>query len=332
LSTRMPTALRSVSVLVLLGLAACGGNGGSKNSEEPIVGEPTKVVATVDGKEITLAEVDQVLRAWKSGRFPDVDLTASQGVLQRKALDNLVDQRLLYRAAQAAGTEPAQEEVEAQIQQIRARFPSKEVYEQTLAQEGYNEADMIEAYRTDRAVRMFVQKAYLDTVQVSPEQARRHFETHPDEFVRPGRIRARHILLRVAQGASPEEDAAVRAKMDALARRVAAGEDFVSLAIAASEDGSAANGGDLGFFARGQMVAPFEDAAFALALGEVSAPVRSAFGYHLIRLEERQPAGAFQFEEVAEPLFQKLRQERTDEHLQAFLAEQRKKVKVKRMV
>jgi peptidyl-prolyl cis-trans isomerase C len=103
-----------------------------------------------------------------------------------------------------------------------------------------------------------------------------------------GRVRARHILLRVPEGASDAQVDSVRQAAEALRTRILAGEDFATLAETYSQDtGSGANGGDLGTFGRGEMVPPFEAAAFALDVGEVSPVVETAFGFHIIRVEEK---------------------------------------------
>jgi hypothetical protein len=102
-------------------------------------------------------------------------------------------------------------------------------------------------------------------------------------------IRARHILLRIPAEATPEQREQLRQQAEQLRQRAAGGENFATLATQYSQDpGSAQRGGDLGFFGRGRMVAPFEEAAFRLQDGEVSPVVESPFGYHVIRVEERR--------------------------------------------
>lgn len=102
------------------------------------------------------------------------------------------------------------------------------------------------------------------------------------------RVRARHILVSVAQDASTEDQQLALAKAISITQRLNGGEDFAALAGQVSDDtGSAAQGGDLGFFGRGQMVKEFEDAAFSLPIGQISEPVKSQFGYHIIRVEEK---------------------------------------------
>jgi parvulin-like peptidyl-prolyl isomerase len=109
-----------------------------------------------------------------------------------------------------------------------------------------------------------------------------------DEELPGGTIRARHILLQIPQGAAPAQEDSVRALAEALRTRILAGEDFAGLAMEYSQDaGSGATGGDLGTFSRGTMVPPFEEAAFALEVGELSEVVETNYGLHLIRVDER---------------------------------------------
>jgi parvulin-like peptidyl-prolyl isomerase len=105
----------------------------------------------------------------------------------------------------------------------------------------------------------------------------------------PGaQVRARHILLRFPENATPAQIDSVRALAESLRGRLEAGEDFATLARQYSQDtGSGANGGDLGSFGRGEMVPPFEEAAFALDVGEISPVVETTFGLHIIRVDER---------------------------------------------
>ena len=101
------------------------------------------------------------------------------------------------------------------------------------------------------------------------------------------RVRARHILISVPQDASESDQQLALAKAISITQRLNSGEDFATLAQQFSDDtGSGAQGGDLGFFGRGQMVKEFEDAAFSLPIGQISEPVKSQFGYHIIRVEE----------------------------------------------
>tara|TARA_R110000823_G_scaffold295738_5_gene415667 strand:+ start:50740 stop:51672 length:933 start_codon:yes stop_codon:yes gene_type:complete len=125
--------------------------------------------------------------------------------------------------------------------------------------------------------------------------AREHYKANPERYARPERISAAHILIRTDERS--EEEAAALAKE--LHARIVAGEDFSAIAREYSEDGSAGNGGELGFFQRGKMVPQFEEVAFALdEPGDMSSPVKTEFGYHIIMLRDRTPSGEFPFDEV----------------------------------
>ncbi len=116
-----------------------------------------------------------------------------------------------------------------------------------------------------------------------------YYKDNPGRFDRKKRVHARHVLVRVDPKAGAADQEAARKRIDAAAERVRKGEDFAKVASEMSEDpGSKAHGGDLGFFGPGVMAKEFEDAAFALHAGQVSAPVRTPFGWHLIKVEEVQ--------------------------------------------
>ena len=147
-------------------------------------------------------------------------------------------------------------------------------------------------------------------VEMTDEQLAQYYEQHKEEFRREEQVRARHILFKLAQQAGAEEEARVRGEAETTLQRIQAGEDFAALASQLSEDPvSAQQGGDLGFFKRGEMVKPFEETAFGLKPGVVSDPVRTDFGYHLIKVEEMQEAGYEPVEAVRTELRTRLARE-----------------------
>lgn len=145
-------------------------------------------------------------------------------------------------------------------------------------------------------------ETYSKEVTIDKERVREHYELNLDSYRKPERIRARHILLKLDQNAPAAEEAKVKARAEALLKEAKEGKDFAELAKANSQGPTAPKGGDLGFFTRGRMVKPFEDAAFALKAGQVGGPVRTPFGYHLIKVEEREPAAVREFETVQEEI------------------------------
>ena len=136
------------------------------------------------------------------------------------------------------------------------------------------------------------QSKLREKLKPSPAEIQAYYQAHADDFPVPERVHAEHVLIKVAKDATPAEDAAARKKAEDVLARAKKGEDFSELARKYSDDpGSKAQGGDLPPFSRGQMVPPFEEAAFSMAPGEIRGPVKSDFGYHVIKLLAKLPAG-----------------------------------------
>lgn len=153
-------------------------------------------------------------------------------------------------------------------------------------------------------------KKILGTVTVSDEEAKEFYEANPNLFVTPAQIRASHILV-------AEED-----KANELYAKIQSGESFEELAIDNSTCPSGVNGGDLNFFSKGQMVPEFEDVAYTLEIGQISEPVKTQFGYHIIKLTEKNEDQQHSFEEVLPNIIQNLTAQKQNEtyfaHIEAL--------------
>jgi peptidyl-prolyl cis-trans isomerase D len=137
-------------------------------------------------------------------------------------------------------------------------------------------------------------KVHVDDAQLKTYYDEQKAKT-PERFTQPEQRRVRHILFQVAD---PKDDAAAKAKAEAALQRAQKGEDFGKLAQELSQDtGSAKNGGDLGWAERSRYVGPFADAAFSMKEGEIKGPVKTQFGYHILKLEGIQPATVKTFEQ-----------------------------------
>lgn len=155
--------------------------------------------------------------------------------------------------------------------------------------------------------------------EVSEEQLNTFYQDNKDQFVRPEEVKAAHILIKIPQDPSSEEEAAAQQEINRIATRIEQGEAFSELAREASQGPSASRGGDLGWFSRGSMAKPFEEAAFSLQPGEVSDPVRTRFGLHLIKLEDKRPAGVKSLAEVKETIRSWLAEDKAADNLEDTL-------------
>ncbi|HUP60145.1 MAG TPA: peptidyl-prolyl cis-trans isomerase [Thermoanaerobaculia bacterium] len=153
-----------------------------------------------------------------------------------------------------------------------------------------------------RIVRYLIADYAKLRTQITPGEAelRKRYDAQKAQFTTPEAARVLHILVKVDPTATPDVDAAARARAESLVAQLRGGADFGALAQANSEDpSSAGNGGDMGFVERGQTVEPFERAIFSIPLNTISNPIRTTeFGYHIVKVTERRPAGVRPFEEV----------------------------------
>ncbi|MFI5395728.1 MAG: SurA N-terminal domain-containing protein [Candidatus Binatia bacterium] len=167
---------------------------------------------------------------------------------------------------------------------------------------------------------------FAGEVQISDADAKGYYDERVAEYEKPEQVHARHILLRYAPDANDQEKANVRKHAEEVMAKVKAGGDFAALAKQYSEDSSAAQGGDLGSFSRGKMVPSFEQAAFALAPGEISDLVESPFGLHIIKVEGKEEARTQTLDEVKSQIVAKLTQEKARDTARARAEAARAKV------
>lgn len=157
-------------------------------------------------------------------------------------------------------------------------------------------------------------KLVENQVSVTDPEIEAYYKDHQDLFSRPEERQARHILFKVDPGADEATVTALEAKARQVAARIRGGEDFARLAAEFSDDpGSKGNGGDLGFFGRGRMVPEFDQAAFSQSVGVVGDPIRTSFGFHIIRVEAVRPAGMQPLAEVKEQVKSQIRYPRLRE-------------------
>jgi foldase protein PrsA len=232
----------------------------------------SQVVATVNGEEIMQDELFEALYAQGGGK---------------DALDQLITRRLIVQEGEQAGITVSEEDLDAEVDSIilESFQGSEEAFLSALDYYGISE----ESFREDARLNMLVRKLALEQINPTDEDVRTYFEEHRYLFDQAEEVEARHILV------ESEE------LVNEIAAMLADGDDFAALAAVHSLDQSNKDsGGNLGFFSRGMMVEEFEEVAFALEVGEISDPVQTSFGYHLIEVLDRKEADEADFDTVSE--------------------------------
>ena len=301
-------------------------------SLQPFPAQLPEVLARVNGEAITRTEFDRAVQALESRAGGPIPAEQRDQVM-RRVLDQLVGYKVLLQEAGARKIEVPDNEVDARLTQIRGQFPSEEAFTQMLAERKLTLEQVRSDARQDMAISKMIDGEIAARVAVTPEQVTDFYAKNPDQFKQGDSVRASHILIGVPRGADAPARAQARAKAEQVLTEVKAGKDFAALAKEHSSDpGSAANGGDLGFFQQGQMVGPFNDAAFSMAPGATSDLVETDFGLHIIKGVEKKAGRTIPLEEVKPQVEQYLQQLNRQEQTELFVNGLKAKGKVEVLI
>ncbi len=278
LSEKLKVYLKPQLLIIVLLAVAVVVLGAILLQQEPL---RDRAVATVNGEPITEGELFEVMYA--------------QG--GREALDQLVTRKLIAQEAEKVGISVSEAELDEEINAIveESFQGSQDEFVTVLEYYGLS----LEEFKEDARLNLLVRKLALEQVDPSEEEAREYFAENLHMFEQPEEIEARHILVET------EEEA------EEVMGLLEEGADFVELAAQYSTDVSNKDeGGYLGLFGRGAMVGEFEEAAFALDVGEISDPVNTDFGYHIIEVLDRKEEQKVSFEDVSEEVMDVLVEEK----------------------
>ena len=287
--------------------------------------DPEDAVATVNGVAILREDYENAveqtrLRFAQQGRnISDPEMES----FRTEILDQLIAEELLYQEALRQGLEAGDQAVDSQYQQMRSQFETDEQWQQALSSNNTSEEELRSQISRNNLIQQVITDAVGDSTQVSQEEIQEFYENNPEFFEQGEQIAARHILISTE---GLEDDAAIedaRQRAQDVRQELVDGADFATLAQERSEGPSASRGGELGTFGRGQMVPPFEEAAFALEEGEISQVVETQFGFHVIQVTEKMDGGTAPVEQVSANIEQYLGQQKRADALAAYVEQLR---------
>ncbi|MBW1981790.1 MAG: peptidylprolyl isomerase [Deltaproteobacteria bacterium] len=289
------------------------------------------VVARVNGTDISQSDFDSEMsrvldRMQTSGKAPS---NTEMAKLRQNVLDQLIARELLYQEARKKGIKPDQKTVDEQYTALEGRFPSENDFKAALTAMGLNETKLKSQLERNLAIKELVDTRIVKDVAVTDAETKAYYDSHPDLFRRPAQVRASHILVKLPANADDAQKAAALKKIKAVQEKVKKGGDFSALAKEYSEGPSAEKGGDLGYFGRGQMVVPFEKAAFALQPGQVSDVVQTRFGYHLIKVTDKKPESQIAYADIKERLGNYLKQQKVQQEVKIYVDDLKKEADIK---
>jgi parvulin-like peptidyl-prolyl isomerase len=255
-----------------------------------------QTLVTVNGVAISQKDVDTELMNATQGRFNQVPAD-KQAEFRKQVLQQLIAKELIFEDAKKTGVLKSKE-FKDEFEKIKKRIEK------------------------DLAIQVW-QKRELDKIKVSDKKLKDYYNKNKDEFIEKESVHARHILVKTEDEAKKIVSELKSLKADALKDR------FIALAKEKSTGPSGPNGGDLGYFAQGQMVPEFNDKVFSMKVGTISQPVKTQFGYHVIYLEDKKDKKTRPFAEVKTFIEQRLKMEKFKTIIQAKMKALQEKADIK---
>lgn len=274
-------------------------------------------------------ELDRLVRFY-SDHMPPEEIRAQLPALRARARRQAVGAKLLIMEAERLDLVVPEADITRRFQALVQQSGGPEGFQRLLQKQGLSEGQVRQSIERGRRVDLLIAKIGGDVPEPTEQQIQAHFLEHREEYRRPERANASHILVRVEKDAPAADRAAARQRTEAILERLRDGADFAAEAAAHSDCPSGKQaGGSLGWFGRGMMVPEFDRAVFSMAVGALSEIIESPFGFHIIHKAGQEAGGAAEFDDVRERVRDFLRHAWRGAAIAEYVEELRAKADVK---
>jgi peptidyl-prolyl cis-trans isomerase C len=290
-----------------------------------------KMPVRVNGKLITDQEIaaeEERINQHLSLQVPLEQLEQMKDFVKQQAINSLVNRTLLWEAMESEGIEASDEEIDERMEMLKSKFESPEAYSQQLASLGITNKDLRLEMGKSLRLEILLQKHVGEIPEPTEAELASFYNENRERFKQPELVRASHILIKAEPGESAPERAAKRLEAAKLLGEIHNGADFAGIASRHSACPSKERGGDVGYFPRGRMVEAFEKAAFAMKPGEVSDVFESPFGYHIVKVTEKQPEQTAPFEAAKDDICTFLMDQRREKAVKVYTDRLREKADI----
>jgi peptidyl-prolyl cis-trans isomerase C len=312
--------MMTVAVFIIIGYSGCGSKEEKKAAVQPVMApapvinaapeavtalpvasaaspkaEPNKtdvasnIAVEVDGKKLTKDQLDadmQKQMTMLKSQIPADSLEQAKVEIRRRLVDEFVVRTLLAKEVGLKKVTATEKEVADVLESMKSQLPAGVTMDEMLKQNKIDAAKMRDEIGMNIRISKLVQQELGGKVKIADKEISDFYNKNLEKFKKPESVHARHLLIATASGDTDKIKTEKRTKAEDLRKQLVSGADFAELAKKNSDCPSKENGGDLGTFTRGQMVKPFEDAAFSQEKNAIGPVVQTDFGYHIIQVIE----------------------------------------------
>jgi peptidyl-prolyl cis-trans isomerase C len=290
-----------------------------------------KVVARVNGQPVyenQLAEgVNKSLKKWKKYGMKQ-QTPALTYRLQTKALNKVIDDELVIQAAQQIKVTDLDKKVDQKIRDMKKRYRTDKQFEDHLQKRNLSQKKLRENLTTQVYVDEYLKQKGISDPDIPEVKIREFYDSSPENYARKETIEVSHILIKVDEGAGPEEKEKAYLKIEEIRKEIIKGKDFAEMAKEHSQCNSASGGGSLRYIERGYMPTEFDEVAFTIEKDTVSEIVETTFGYHIILVTDKKSGGIAPYEEVRDFIKKYLQKDESQKRLAEHIALLREKATI----
>jgi peptidyl-prolyl cis-trans isomerase C len=317
---KLTSALTVLAVLLSLSSLATGAENESKqipelNLQSSASESSSDAAVVINGEEIKENEIDQQVQQNMQrlpAQIPEQQRKQYRQRMKRQVLQQVVVEKLLDEQIKKQDIKVSDQEVVDYIKEMASQQEtpmSLEEVKQLVEAQGQNFEDVKENIKGQLKYKKLLEKQFGNKIEVTEKEAEEYYKNNKQEFENPEQVKASHILIK----SDPNDQNKSKKKAENLLKQIKEGADFAALAKANSDCPSSQRGGDLGFFGKGQMAPPFEKAAFALDVNEISDVVKTKFGYHIIKKTDYNEPSTTSFKDAKENIMEQLKNQKRGE-------------------
>ena len=287
---------------------------------------------TINGEPLPQEAIDfeyRRLQQYYANHMPPEQLKANEDKLRKQAVEQAVGAKLLLNEASRLDITVPDELIERKIQPIIEQSGGPEVFAQRLKENGVSEQELRDNIAEGCKVDLLIERICEGLSDPTEEEMKAFYESNKEHYVQPERVAASHILIR-PNSENDDDRVTAESRLEGIAQEIRDGKDFGDLAAQHSECPSGKqNGGSLGWFSRGMMVPEFEQAAFDMAVGEISDIIETQFGFHIIMKTGEDEGGQAGLEEARDKIRELIRHDQRGKCVAAYVADLKGKADIR---